>query len=183
MLDALPSLVLVADWQARILDANRAACEWLGFTPGPDVAPGDVLKCSFATAPGVCGTTDACVTCLVRGSLKAIHPGGEPSHRLAHAVLLRDGRSGDYWFRVTATPIALEGRELVLLVLEDLTQVVELREILPLCPGCQSPRDPDEVLHEAQRYLKRHPGVLSNRELCARCLRDRTPAPYDEDVL
>ncbi len=183
MLDALPSLILVADWKARVVEANRAAREWTGFTVEPDLAPGDFLHCSFAEEPGVCGATEACVTCLIRGSLEAVRPGGPPASRMAHAVLVREGRAGDYWFRVTAAPIVIEGQELVLLALEDMTQVIELREVLPVCPGCQAPRDPAEVLHEARHFLKRHPGVLSSRELCPRCLRDTMPAPYDEDVL
>lgn len=183
LLDALPTVVLVTDRNARVLDLNRAARDLVGDEPGGVLPPGDVLHCTFAHEPGGCGHNEACVSCLIRGSVEGLATGGERVPRLAHAVLRNGGPARDYWFRVAASPLAHEGRDLVLLAMEDVTQFVELREVLPLCPGCGSARDPQEIAQEARLYLKRHPGALAARELCPRCLRETAPAPYREDVL
>ncbi len=187
MLDAIPSFVFLADRDVRVLDANRAAREWMGSEPGTEVrvAGGDLLRCVFAlNSEGGCGTTDACPTCVVRESVTASRPGRPATSRVAHVILETPGRSEDRWFRVTAAPLALDGEDLVMVTMDDITQLVELREILPVCPGCgESARDAQEVLREARLYLQRHPGHWSVNELCADCLRTKAPAPWREGVI
>jgi len=185
LLDAIPSFVFIADREVRILDANRAARRWIGDEPGSKLNQlgGNVLNCIFSREPGGCGRTDACPSCLIRESVEAVRPDERAPNRLAHTILETAGRKEDRWFRVSASPLALDGRDLVLLVLEEVTQLVELREVLPFCPGCGTPRDREEVDQEAQIYLRRHPGAWSARELCPTCQRQQPPAPWREDLI
>jgi len=186
-LDAIPALVFLADRDVRVLDANLAARQWLSAEPGLQLRRpgGDVLHCVFARdSHDGCGTTEACPTCVIRESVASVRPGQPATRRVAHMILEAADRSEDRWFRVLASPLALDGQDLVLLVLEDVTQLIELREVLPVCPGCgTSPRDAAEVLREAQLYLRRHPGHWSTHELCPDCLRRHAPTPWREGPL
>ncbi len=182
--DAIPSLVFLADRDVQVLDANRAARQWLQVEPGTSLcrAGGEVMRCVFAlNSAGGCGTTEACPTCVLRESVTNTRPGRPGTSRVAHMVLETPQRAEDRWFRVTATPVVLDGRDLVLVNMEDVSQLVELREVLPVCPGCgTSPRDAKEVLREARAYLARHPGHWSTSELCPECMRTKPPAPWRE---
>ena len=187
LLDAIPMPVFLADRDVRLVEANLAARRWLRSEDALELQRlgGDVLRCVFALdSAGGCGTTEACPTCVIRESVESAAPGQAPRHRVAHAILETAEGVEDRWFRVGATPVTLDGRDLVLLTLEDATRHVELREVLPLCPGCgKTPREPAAVLREAQAYLQRHPGVWSVQELCPDCQRTRPPVPWNEGVL
>jgi hypothetical protein len=93
-----------------------------------------------------------------------------------------DGHSEDRWFQVSASALALGDRKLVLVVLEDATQLVELRALLPLCPDCGTTRETSDPLGQARIFLRKHPDFLLADELCAEC-RQRAPEGSEpEDV-
>lgn len=177
LLDAFPSLAFIADANVTVLEANRSARQWLGDKVGTQLSlpPGDVLDCIFPQdSRGDCGTTEFCPSCVLRRSIEAVASGRPAPRRLAHMILGTAGRPEDRWFLVSASPFALEGRELVLVVLEDATQLVELRELLPFCPGCGASRESSDPLAQARVFLRKHPDFLRADELCDKC-RQRPP--------
>jgi hypothetical protein len=177
MLDAFPSLAFIADADATVLEANRAARQWLGGDAGMrlHLPPGDVLQCVFPhDSRGNCGTTDFCPSCVLRRSIEAVLSARPAPRRLAHMIVKTAGQPEDRWFQVNASPFALEGRKLVLVVLEDVTQLVELRALLPFCPGCGATREAADPLGQARVFLRKHPDFLLADELCTEC-RQRPP--------
>lgn len=177
LLDAIPSLAFVVDADATVLEANRAARLWLadGAAVRLKLPPGDVLRCIFPRdSRGDCGTTEGCPSCGLRRSIEAAIAGRPAPRRVAHMLVSPAGRPEDRWFLVSASPLALEGRRLAVVVLEDATQLVELRELLPFCPGCGASREAPDPLGQARIFLRKHPDFLLADELCADC-RDRPP--------
>ena len=176
--DAIPTILFLTDGDVRILEANRTAREWLALDHWQPLSHlgGDALRCIFPREPGGrCGTTEFCPRCVIRQSVEAVAARRPAPRRVAHMILEREGRSEDHWFQVAASPFALDGRELVLLALEDITQLVELRELLPLCPGCGEKRDVADPVAQARVFLRKHPDFLLAHELCADCQR-KAPA-------
>ena len=131
LLDAIPSSIFITDSDVRILDVNRAGRGLLGpeselrfGRPG-----GELLHCLFhAHSQEGCGKTDYCSGCVVRESVAAVKPGVAAPRRTAHMILVQDGSSRDCWFLISAAPLVLESRDLILLVMEDVTRIVEARE-------------------------------------------------------
>jgi PAS domain-containing protein len=174
LLDAFPSLAFIADANVTVLEANRAAREWLGDGVGTRLGlpTGAVLRCIFPQeSRGDCGTTEFCSSCVLRRSIEAAVSGRPAPRRVAHMIIGEAGRTEDRWFLVSASPLALNGRRLALVVLEDATQLVELREFLPLCPGCGVGRESSDLLAQARVFLRKHPDFLRADELCAECRR------------
>lgn len=172
LLDAFPSLAFIMDADATVLEANRAARQWLGDRAGTRLGQplGDTFHCIFPRdSRGDCGTTDFCQSCFVRRAIDAVLSGQPAPRRLAHMILGRAVPSEDRWFQVSASPLELGGRNLVLVALEDATQLVELREFLPLCPGCGASRESSDLLAQARVFLSKHPDFLRADELCTEC--------------
>ncbi len=175
LLDAIPSPVFLTDDDVQILEANRSARDLLSGVAAEDLhrRGGEVLGCLFAReSEHGCGTTEYCPPCVIRNSVTASCQGRPAPRRIAH-MMLRDGDEGsvDRWFQVSTTPLTLEGRKLVILVLDDVTQLVELRELAPFCPGCGEARAVPGVAIQAQIFVRKHPDFLLAQELCPDCQR------------
>jgi hypothetical protein len=185
LLDAFPSLAFIATADATVLEANRSAREWLGdgVVTRLGLPAGAVLQCIFPhDSRGDCGTTEFCPSCVLRRSIEAAVSGRPAPRRMAHMILGPAGQAEDRWFLVSASPLALDDRKLVLVVLQDATQLVELRELLPLCPGCGASRESSDRLAQTRVFLRKHPDFLHADELCDEC-RHRPPegdGPLDE---
>ena len=110
----------------------------------------------------------------MRRSIEAVAAELPTPRRLAHMILGSAGSAEDRWFQVSASPLVLGDRKLVLVVMEDATQLVELRALLPLCPGCGASRETSDPIAHARIFLRKHPDFLLADELCAEC-RQRPP--------
>ena len=182
-LDAIPSPVLLTDGDVRVLEANRAARELLDGALQHPAGPrgGDAMHCIFARdADDGCGTGDCCPACVLRKSVTAAAQGRPAPRRVAHMILETAGRAEDRWFHVGATPVALAGRDLVMLVLDDVTQLVELRQLAPFCPGCGEVRELTKLPSQARHFVHRHPDFLLAQELCRDC-RDKSPDEFEAE--
>lgn len=173
LIDAVPSMMFVLDESAHILEANRAAVELLGDRDSLVLRRlcGDVLFCVHAreTLEG-CGTTTTCATCQVRQGSAAVIA-GETLHRKLHRMRLNiSGVERDFAFLVTAVPFEHDGRRLALLVLEDVTELTALREIVPICSHCKKVRNDREFWESVEAYLAPRLGLVFSHGVCPDCL-------------
>ncbi len=129
VIDALPQFVAVLDGNRQIVGANRVLVDALG---GGELAkvlgarPGEGLQCEHSTqTPAGCGTSEACSKC---GAVLAILAAqdGESTARECQ-VPQSSGDSLD--LRVHASPIEIDGEELVLFSATDIASE-KRREVL-----------------------------------------------------
>ena len=131
LLDAIPSSIFITDSDVKVLDMNLAGQALL--EPGREAKlgelGGELLHCLFhAHSSQGCGQTEYCSGCVVRESVAAVRPGLPALRRTAHMILGEEGDSRDFWFQVHAAPYVHDGRDLVMLVMEDVTAIVESGE-------------------------------------------------------
>lgn len=144
LFDAMSALVFIVDERLMIHDANLAAARVLG--PEAELLLkrlcGDVLRClNSGVDPkvgevGPCGDTVHCSECVLRKSTAAALA-GEPTTRRPYSMRLLVGTTHrEAHFVVNATPFEHGGQRYAMLVLEDVTELRELRKIVPLCAWC-----------------------------------------------
>jgi hypothetical protein len=181
ILDAMPSLVFLMDREARILFANRAARR--ACDPAQSTAlrrlGGEALHCMHAQRDRGCGTTDFCADCIIRKAVGSAMEGGSVFREVSPMVLDEEGEPRDAWFLVTASQFEHEGKPLALVVLEDLTELYELRQIVPLCMGCRKVRDDAQFWRQVDEYLSKHAGLRFSPGLCPECLAQSLAAVAD----
>lgn len=182
LIDAVPSMVFVLDEGAHILEANRAAVELLGDRDSLVLRRlcGDVLFCVHAreTHEG-CGTTSTCATCQVRQGAAAVIA-GETLHRKLHRMRLAiAGNERDFAFLVTASPFDHGGRRLAMLVLEDVTELTALREIVPICAHCKKVRNDQTYWESVETYLAPRLGLVFSHSVCPDCMTTFYPDVQD----
>jgi PAS domain-containing protein len=180
--DAIPAPILILDAEYRVLDHNLAAEEELVLAQ-EDASPvlcGESLGCVHVErSPAGCGSGAACATCVLRlGVRRAVD--GRPTVRQPTRMLLR--RDATQYkpvdLLVSASPLVHEEETVVLMMIEDVTELTDLRRIIPICAQCGKMRDDDQYWQSVQEYLTRYTQVRLSHGLCPDCLHALYPELY-----
>ena len=178
LLDAYPSPVLVMNRELVIHDANQAAIDFIG-DPAKVILNklcGDALHCMNARQPsGGCGKTKFCSKCVIRQTTAAVAKGTKAFRRSSKMNLKEDGRIREVWFLVTGASFRNGDMDLAVLTLEDVTELMELRRIIPICMHCRKVRDDSGFWHNVEDYLHKYTGVQFSHGLCPDCLKKHYP--------
>jgi PAS domain-containing protein len=176
LLDAYPAPTLVVDEEVRLLFASRAAREYLGLDPDAETPvvlqrSGHVLHCLNAdvVAEG-CGRAAACKDCVVRNSVRAVLETGTAQPAKAFLQLRSGPDIIERFFLIRSSAVRFEGRLLALLVLEDISELMQLRNMLPVCMGCGQIRNQQGAWQKLPVYLKEQADVDVTHGLCPPCL-------------
>jgi hypothetical protein len=175
--DTIPLPTFVVDEDVRIQDYNTAAALLLG--PEPELAlhslGGEALHCFQAEAKG-CGRSEPCRDCVIRNSVR-IAISGKVTHRETHRVeLLSQGKTVVIDLLVTATPLPDAAGPRVLLLLEDISELLTLRGLLPICCQCKKVRDEKKDWHDIDSYLHTHTNMKLTHGLCPTCFGEQMKA-------
>ena len=183
ILDAMPQPVFVMDGDYCIVDHNTAAAQFLK-TNAPLVLRqlgGQVLQCLHATcATGGCGASEFCQSCVVRNSVTEACRGQRVTRRQTKMELLENGQIRPVELLVTAAPFAYDGRQLVLLILEDISELTALRGLLPICAKCKKIRDAHSYWHRLEEYLGTYLHIELTHGLCPACAKELFPGYVDD---
>jgi nitrogen-specific signal transduction histidine kinase len=174
ILDAIPSPIFVVDNDVRIMAANDAASRMLGDEPALVIRTraGEALNCIHSTeSSDGCGRAEHCRECMVRNSVCQSLEGRHVIRNKAVMDLVTEDGISSIYLLVTAAPMEYQGEELVVLTLEDISELMELRAILPICANCKKIRTEDEYWESVENYFKDHLDVDFSRGLCPECAR------------
>ena len=172
VLDAIPSFVLVVDEDVRILDYNAAAAGLFGVGRGEVLSRrgGDVLHCLHALdVPEGCGQAEFCKTCVIRTSVQAAFQGCGVSRRRAAMTLRSGDKETKLYALITASRFSHQSRDLVLLVIEDISEIAELQRLVPICMYCRKVRDDDQLWTQVEAYFQHHWDLRFSHGMCPEC--------------
>ena len=189
VLNALPSIIFVVDSDVRIQEYNTAAETFLKSNRSSILKRrgGDVMHCLHAAEVlDGCGHAPLCKDCIIRTAVAEAFDGNRIVRRRARIEIIRDQQKLELYALVTASPFKYEGRALVLLVIEDISELAELQRMLPICSVCKRIRDDKESWNRIESYFKAHWDVDFSHGLCPECYRaemeklaaDSRPAPH-----
>ncbi len=177
VIDAIPSPLFVVDEDVRIISCNDAAHALLEGSPSPlRMRAGDALGClhSFEVPEG-CGRAEACKTCVVRTAVGESCRARKVLRRREKMTLSTGGVTREINVLVTTSPIDTAGGRFVLLLLEDIGELMELRTLLPICMHCGKVRDGERYWSNVDTYFKKHLDLDFTHGLCDDCLRRHYP--------
>jgi hypothetical protein len=168
-------MIFVVDGDMRVQAYNAAAAELLVARDDAILKrrSGEVLGCLNACdSPRGCGRGPACSDCVVRNAVGKVFGGGRVVRQRAHLELNLAGRSVDLFAQVTASPFAFDGQELALLVIEDFSEIMELKRMIPICSVCKKIRDGASSWSRLEAYFKEQWDVDFSHGYCPECYRD-----------
>jgi len=168
----------------RILDANKEAVQaFIGEDSDFLTVKlcGDLLQCMNAVeSEHECGQTDFCPDCVVRNSVNAALKGFTVYRKRYKMRLLRNQTAEQIHLLITASPFPKDDKSLALVVFEDITELVTLRQIIPICSHCKKIRKDDKYWEQVENYINRFMDVKFTHAICPECAEKHFPE-YNSD--
>jgi PAS domain S-box-containing protein/putative nucleotidyltransferase with HDIG domain len=123
--ESAPYVIMLLDRDGRVHEINRAG-ETLAGRPGADAVGllcGDVFACPNAVHDKGCGQGEACPECVVRTAMEeACATGQALSEREGTLTVACDGAERTLNVTVSAAPVVVEGEDLCLVTLADISE-------------------------------------------------------------
>lgn len=177
--DAIPIPVFVVDDDVRVLDCNGAAAQ---FCPDFQLSEpvkqrtGHLLHCLHAhDVPEGCGRGPACKRCVIRNSVASTLGGKIVSRRRMKLQVAQKGKIKELHVLITVCPMPEDCAGQWLLMIEDITHLATLKNLIPICMKCKSVRDDQEYWESLESYVHEHMGVDFSHGLCPKCVNDFYP--------
>ena len=171
-LDVIPAVVFIVDNDVRLLNYNRSAGETFGLEKSAVLhrRGGEVLYCIHSTDhPDGCGRGPYCVDCVIRNAVNAATNGNRTARSYARLSLVGENETLSLDCVVTAAPIIYNDMNHVILVIEDITELSQLRKLLPICSWCKRIRDDAGYYESVERYLSEKMNVDFTHGVCPDC--------------
>jgi len=130
--DGTPIIMMVVDGENRIREMNAAGKKMARNKEKDTIRlrTGPVLRCIHSLEnPEGCGYSESCSGCTLRTTvLDTLETGKEHHNVEADLVLAGEERTEEKTFLIQTTPVTIEGEELVLTMLDDITELSRARE-------------------------------------------------------
>ncbi|MGD9819422.1 MAG: hypothetical protein AB7V04_12085 [Desulfomonilaceae bacterium] len=131
---------------------------------------GDVVNCANIVGGGLkCGTTESCNDCVFRKSIAKAFDGEKTNRISANFQMVRNDEICKTALKVFAFPLAYEAKSFAVVVIEDTTEINELRSLLPICAWCKKVRDDKAYWHSVENYLENHMDISFTHGICPEC--------------
>jgi len=172
LVDAIPTPVFVVDAEVRVHDLNAAALEFCGQAKEAvyQQRGGEVLHCLHSLdVPEGCGKAPFCENCVIRSSVTACLQGQKASRQRMRMELVHGDSRQPMELLITTSPMPDCG--LALLILEDVTELLSLRTLLPICMKCKKIRDDEQYWRDVEDYFHQHMRIDFSHGLCPACVK------------
>ncbi len=175
ILDAIPDPVFVVDRNCVITACNEAAT-LLAHGKTQKLLrqrTGEALQCINATrTPEGCGHSDVCGDCVIRKAVAEAQAGRKTIRKRTTMLMVDDQDLETAVFMITAAPMPpqADDQNRVVLILEDISELVALQKIIPICMHCKKVRNDEEFWENVESYFQRFLEVEFSHGVCPDCL-------------
>ncbi|MCI5132794.1 MAG: PAS domain-containing protein [Candidatus Electrothrix sp. EH2] len=173
--DALPSMVFVVDQDVRIQEYNAAAEELM--RSGRDTIlqqrAGEILHCihSERTSKG-CGRSHKCSDCIIRNSVTQALQGKRVVRRRTRMEIMQNDHKLEVYALVTVSPFSFRGSPHALLVIEAISEIAELYNMIFICPVCGKVQGDEKIWMQVEAYFKNNWNVECSHGYCPDCFKN-----------
>lgn len=178
ILDAMPLPVFVVDDDVRIVDMNRMAAVVFGLEKSRVLRQrgGAALHCLHSTdSPGGCGRGPFCRSCVIRNAVGESMKGMAVVRRRAKVEFRLPGNTRQLDLLITSSPLPGPQEKLSLLIIEDISEIVKLHQLIPICARCKSIRNDAEFWVSVESYFTDQTGAGFSHGICPDCRKDLYP--------
>lgn len=171
LFNAIPLPIFIVDADVNIQYMNRAAIEAYGLSERfYNMRGGDALICINSTkTPAGCGHSEECADCVIRNSVLEAFKGGRAYKRRMAMTTLKEGRKVYIQLLITTSPFFVGEDKYSLLILEDISELLKLRSLLPICAWCRKIRNDENYWQTVEEYFKSNFEIDFTHGICDEC--------------
>lgn len=87
--------------------------------------------------------------------------------------IVRESQRSQLELLLTASPVTdANAAELALLIVEDITELSTLKDLIPICMSCKKIRDDEKLWRDVDAYFHQYVGVDFTHGVCPSCRQD-----------
>jgi PAS domain-containing protein len=172
ILEAIPLPIFLVDEDVRIFWSNQSAAPLLDREPDLVFLKrcGEVMHCRHAMeSTAGCGSTEFCKDCPIRNSVQQSIKGQRVVRKKNKMRMVGKDQVMEINLLVTTAPFAYQDESLVLLILEDISELLELKDIVPICAYCKKIRDDEAYWQSVEKYFKSRLNLDFSHGVCPEC--------------
>jgi PAS domain-containing protein len=178
ILEAIPLPIFVVDEDVRIFWHNQSALPLLDMDPDLVFLRrcGDVFHCLHAVeSTSGCGRTEFCKDCPIRNSVQQSINGQRVVRKRNKMRMVGKDQVVEIDMLVTTAPFAYKDESLVMLIIEDISELMELKSIVPICAYCKKIRGDEDFWQSVENYFKTHLDLDFSHGICPECAKKIFP--------
>ena len=169
---SIPIPILVLNKQLEVYEANWAAKilyhQGKGFQQ--ERSCGETILCLYRfESRQPYGQTLHCSDCIIRNAVNDVLFKNRVVRKRSPIYIQQDKFTYEDSSTMTSWPVAANGIELAMVMLEDLTALFHLGRILPVCASCKKGKIADDNLEKAETNISRHLGSDASHGICPEC--------------
>jgi hypothetical protein len=92
--------------------------------------------------------------------------------------LVRGSSVQKVYVLVTTSPFRYQDQHFALLILEDISELMDLRSVIPICANCKKIRNDEEYWEHLEAYFKSHLDMDFSHGICPDCVKKLYPDLY-----
>lgn len=172
LIDSLPSALFIVDKDFKICDVNPEAKEMFKIDAEEIIHRlcGEFLNCQHAIEEEAgCGNTQFCDDCVIRSSVEIAGKGVSVYKKRYEFKVKKNGETSSRHTLVTCSPFEYMDSNLILLVIEDVTEMFHLKRLLPICASCKKIKNDDNYWENVADYLKENTDLEFTHGICPDC--------------
>lgn len=178
ILDAIPLPIFVVDEEVRIFWSNQSSAPLLDAEPDSVFLRrcGEVFHCVHAMeSQEGCGRTKFCPDCPIRNSVRQSIQGQRVQRVRNKMSIVAQDKPIELYLLVTTAPLPHQDESLVLLILEDISELTNLKSIVPICAYCKKIRNDEDFWQSVEKYFQVHLNLDFSHGVCPECAKKIFP--------
>jgi PAS domain-containing protein len=185
VIEAVPSPLFILNKNLEIVDHNKAGVLFVG--PDAEILLmrlcGEALHCFHEQeAIEKCGKTEFCKDCVFRNVTEDVWKGKAALRKKYKFRIKRNGKTATRYLHVSSSPLEYKNELFAILIIEDATELEEIRQIIPICSICKNIRNDDSYWDSVEKFINDHSGIQLTHSICPECAKKHYPDMdlYDE---
>lgn len=178
LFDTIPLIALVLDQNLLVTAVNKTAASFFNLKEGviTSTQGGKVLHCihRYDDIRG-CGHGPECANCIIRNTAIQARLGNSVQRAKGKFQLESEEQIEEMNVLVSAAPFLYEDQQLVVIIIEDVSQVTELQGFIPICASCKNIRDDYGYWSRLEKYIEKKSEVEFTHDLCPDCIEKLYP--------
>ncbi len=180
--NVIPIPIFVVDDDVRVLFFNHEAKNMIqSDSEIYQKRGGEILRCihSFESSEG-CGHATECKYCVIRNAVNQAFTGGKTYRKNVSMILKKNSSKNhvldefdetkSFHGLITSSPFLHNEILYALLIIENISELVQLRDIIPICANCKKIRDDDNFWVSVESYIHDHTDVDFSHSICPECM-------------